>query len=253
MDKHSYTNFHGILLYRKDYKERDMLLKFFTAEYGKKMFFVRGARKPRFKMRADILPFTYGYYSGKISTNNLSYIYSTLDSNHYYNISNDLFLNAYATYIMSLVDVALSDSMPNLPWFNKLFTALKLINNGADPEIITNICEVQLLPSFGVAPELRSCVICGRNNLKFDYSESYGGIICQNHFHLDINRLRLDQKTIFYLRRFSTINLNKIGKIQVNDKVKYSLRKTLDKIYSDSVGIHLKSKQFLEKMDNFKF
>jgi DNA repair protein RecO (recombination protein O) len=253
MDGQSYTNFHGILLYRKDYKERDMLVKFFTAEAGKKMFFVRGARNPRFKMRADILPFTYGYYSGKINSNNLSYIYSTLDANHYYSISNDLYLNAYATYIISLVDVAFADSVPNLLWFNKLFTALKLINAGVDPEIITNICEVQLLSAFGVAPELRSCVICGQTNLKFDYSEAYGGIICQNHFYLDSNRLHLDQKTIFYLRRFSIVNLNKIGEIKVGSEIKNNLRKTLDKIYSDSVGIHLKSKQFLEKMVNFKF
>lgn len=41
------TNFNGILLFRRDYRERDMLIKFLTAEYGKKMFFIRGARRDR--------------------------------------------------------------------------------------------------------------------------------------------------------------------------------------------------------------
>ncbi len=54
------TNFNGILLFRRDYRERDMLIKFLTAEYGKKMFFIRGARRRGFKMAAELLPFTMG-------------------------------------------------------------------------------------------------------------------------------------------------------------------------------------------------
>ena len=252
MDSQTYMNFHGILLYRKNFKENDMLVKFLTAEAGKKMFFIRGARKRGFKMMADILPFTYGTYSGKINAENLSYIYSGLDTDHYENISEDIFLNAYATYIMSLVDVAFPDSTPIPHWFNQLFAALRLIDNGVDPEVITNICEIQLLGDFGVQPELRGCAICGRTDLNFDYSEAYGGLICQNHFHLDANRLHLDQKTIYYLRRFSIIDLNKLGNVNVNDNTKQNLRMLLDKIYSDSVGIHLKSKSFLDQMNDLR-
>ncbi|AYF92533.1 DNA repair protein RecO [Apilactobacillus bombintestini] len=252
MNSQTYMNFHGILLYRKDYKENDMLVKFITAESGKKMFFIRGARKRGFKMMADILPFTYGTYSGKINSNSLSYIYSALDTDHYENISSDIFLNAYATYIMSLIDAAYPDSVPILTWFNKLFDALKLIDNGMDPAIITNICEIQLLSQFGVQPELRGCVICGETNSNFDFSEAYGGLLCQNHFHLDPHRLHLDQKTIYYLRKFSVIDLSKISKINVGDTTKKSLRQLLDKIYNDSVGIHLKSKSFLDQMNDLK-
>ena len=32
------TNFNGILLFRRDYRERDMLIKFLTAEYGAVVF-----------------------------------------------------------------------------------------------------------------------------------------------------------------------------------------------------------------------
>lgn len=252
MDSQTYMNFHGILLYRRDYKENDMLVKFLTAEAGKKMFFIRGARKRGFKMMADILPFTYGTYSGKINNENLSYIYSGLDTSHYENISEDIFLNAYATYIMSLIDTAFEDSIPIPFWFNQLFAALRFIDNGVDPDVITNIMEIQLLDVFGVKPELRGCSVCGRNDLNFDYSESYGGLICQNHFHLDENRLHLDQKTIYYLRRFSIIDLNRLGNVNVNETTKVNLRKLLDKIYSDSVGIHLKSKKFLDQINDLK-
>ena len=49
-------NFHGIVMYQKAYRERDMLIKFFTEEAGKRMFFIRGAKKRGFKMTADLLP-----------------------------------------------------------------------------------------------------------------------------------------------------------------------------------------------------
>ncbi|UQS85442.1 DNA repair protein RecO [Apilactobacillus apisilvae] len=252
MNSQTYMNFHGILLYRKNFKERDMLVKFITAEVGKKMFFIRGARKRGFKMMPDILPFTYGTYSGKISKNNLSYIYSALDDDHYEKISNDIYLNAYATYIMSLIDVAFPDSMPILGWFNKLFEALKLINNGSDAAIITNIIEIQLLIVFGVQPDLHGCVFCHRDDLPLDYSETYGGLVCANHFHLDLHRLHLNARTVFYLRKFSIVDISKISKIKVNQNTKDELRRVLDKIYKDSVGINLKSKHFLDQINNLK-
>lgn len=64
--RHKVTDFHGIIMYRKDYQERDLLVKMLTLEHGKKMFFVRGAKKRGFKLTGDILPFTYGHYVGDI-------------------------------------------------------------------------------------------------------------------------------------------------------------------------------------------
>ena len=43
------VEFLGIVVSRKDYKERDMLVKILTDKYGFKTFFVRGVRKRGFK------------------------------------------------------------------------------------------------------------------------------------------------------------------------------------------------------------
>ncbi|MCK8624064.1 DNA repair protein RecO [Apilactobacillus sp. M161] len=252
MKNYHYIYFHGILMYRKNYREHDMLVKFFTAEFGPKMFFLRGARKKNYKLAADILPFSYGKYTGNIKKDLLSYIISPIDVKHYLNISEDIYLNAYATYIMNLLDTAFEDGHHSLEWFNKLFYSLKLINVGMDPQIVTNIMELQLLSVFGVAPELRGCVICGRSDLDLDYSEKMGGLICSNHFNQDLYRLRLDKKTIYYLRKFSIIELSKINNIKVNNQTKKELRSFFDNIYENDLGIKLKSKKFLDQMNNFK-
>lgn len=243
--------FHGILLYRKNYREHDMLIKFLTAERGKRMFLVRGARRNRFRMAADLLPFTYGVYEGSFAKRGLCYITSALDTHHYLNLIRNIKLNAYATYIMGLIDAAFPDNQMILKWFDKLFYGLKLINQGLNPEIIADIFEIQLLPVFGVAPNLKRCSICGRTNLPFDYSEKYGGLLCAKHWDKDPYRFHLDAKTVFDLQRFSVIPLKKIGQIQVRHKTEWQLRRLLNHIYHDSVGLTLKSKRFLDQMRQF--
>ncbi|USS86601.1 DNA repair protein RecO [Fructilactobacillus cliffordii] len=243
--------FHGILLYRQNYREHDMLVKFFTAEAGKKMFFIRGARRSKFKMTADILPFSYGTYDGSLKKQGLSYISAAKQVKHFTQISDDLMLNAYATYVMGLVDAAFSDGVAAPHWFDQLFYALNLINNGFDPAIITNIMEVQLLPVFGIAPQLKRCAVCGRKAHTYDYSEQLGGLICERHFADDPHRLHLEPRTIYYLQLFSVVDLQKIGKINVNQRTKQQLQQVLDQLYDNEVGLNLKSKKFLRQMKHW--
>ncbi|WP_098824840.1 DNA repair protein RecO [Secundilactobacillus silagincola] len=241
-------NFHGIVMYQKAYRERDMLIKFFTEEAGKRMFFIRGAKKRGFKMTADLLPFTYGVYAGDIREPGLSFINAAKDTENFTNIAQDISKNAYATYMMSLLDMAIPDNQPLGGWYQRLFHGLSLINDGLDEAIITNIFEVQMMSLFGVEPNLRQCVICGRTDLPFDYSESYGGLLCQAHWHLDPNRLDLDQRTIYYLRQFSAVDLTKLKTISVHEETKQHLRRALDMIYSDTIGVYPKAKRFLDQM-----
>lgn len=252
MVKGQLTDFNGILLYTKPYRERDLLIKFLTREFGKKMFLVRGAKRPRFKMRAAILPFTFGLYGGDIKEDGLSYINDGKQVNHFNEIANDITKNAYATYVMSLIDLAFHDGEPIPAWYDRLLIGLRLINEGFDAQIITNIFEVQLLQAFGVAPNWVDCAVCHRRDLPFDYSEAYGGLLCQNHWHLDPYRLHLDARTIYYLRLFSVVDLAKLTHIAVSDKTKKALRQVLDQIYQRSVGVVPKSKRFIDQLGKFK-
>ncbi|WP_268913134.1 DNA repair protein RecO [Lentilactobacillus sp. SPB1-3] len=246
------TDFTGILMYQKAYREHDMLAKFITKQFGKKMFIVRGAKRQNFKNRAAVLPFTYGTFNGVIKEEGLSYFNSGNTVSHYQQISDDIEINAYATYVMSLIDFAFPDSVQIPEWFEKLSLGLALMNDGFDASIITNIFEIQLLEAFGVAPNWVDCVVCHRQDLPFDYSESMGGLLCSNHWDQDEYRLHLDQRTIYYLRLFSVVDFRKLNKIDVNADTKSKLRQVIDQIYTRSVGYVPKSKKFLDQLSNFK-
>ncbi|MCZ2490895.1 DNA repair protein RecO [Dellaglioa carnosa] len=243
--------FEGILLYRKEYKERDLLVKFLTNRYGKKMFFIKGARKRGFKLSSALLPFTIGTYSGNLNDNGLSFINAAKEFEQLKMISQDIVSNAYTTYIFSLIDAAFKDNEPIPVWYQKVATAIRLIDEEFDAEIITNIIEIQLLSVFGVQPQLQGCAVGGETQGEFDYSEAYGGLLCSKHWYLDNNRLHATQKAIFYLRQFSVVNLDKLNSIKVAERTKKELRQIIDVIYDNSVGLNLKSKKFIDGMSSW--
>ena len=246
------TDFRGIIMFRRDYRERDLLVKILTDKIGPAMFFVKGAKKRGFRLAADILPFTHGEYIGSLTDNGLSFINTASDTSQYRSIASDISKNAYATYILALVDSAFQDGQGIGGWFNQVAAALDLINSGLDEQVIANVIETQLLVRFGVAPTWDRCVICGRDDLPLDFSEQYGGMLCRNHWHLDERRLHLDQRTVYYLQRFSTLNLQKLNSIKINSTTKRRLQFVLDSLYDNEVSLNLKSKKFIRQMGQWE-
>lgn len=251
MAQHSIEDFNGIVVSRKPYREKDLLVKILTDRFGFKTFFVRGAKGPKFKLRSALLTFSHGVYVGDVRDDGLSFINAAKDVIQYQSLTTNIELNAYATYLFGLLEAAFSENEPLGRWFLKMQRILELMDEGYDAEILTNIMEIQLLEPFGVKPDWESCVICQRTDLPFDFSEEYGGLLCQNHWHKDPHRLHLNQRTIYYLRLFSVLDLNRLNSIQVKPETKKELRKTIDQIYNDLVGVHLKSKKFIDEMQQW--
>lgn len=238
----------GIILSVRNHRENDRLVKLFTNRFGKRMFFVKGTRKPNSKLKTAILPFTKAMYIADIRDTGLCFLRDAKEVTHYSGMQTDIFLNAYATYVLGLADAALEDGIVDPTLFHKIEMTLTDIDEGYDPEIMVNIFEVQILPYFGVAPELRGCTACGTTEGTFDYSSSYGGLLCQNHWHLDPHRYHASARAVYFLRLFSRINLDQLGEIRVKEETKKELRQLLDMIYEESVGIKLKSKSFIDQM-----
>lgn len=241
----------GIVLSKRKYKERDFLVKLFLKDVGKLMFYVRGSKNPNQSLNHIIEPFTYATYIVDLRKSGLSFIRDAKQVEPYTVVQHDIFKNAYATYICGLIDASMEDRKIANPLFNQLHYGLEAINNGLDAEIIMNIFEVKLLYYFGVMPQLHACVICGNPNGPFDFSSKFGGILCQHHFHEDEHRLYADPRSLFYMNRFLNINLENLENISVADVTKQNIQSVIDYIYDESVGIRLKSKEFIRQMNKW--
>ncbi|GEK90654.1 DNA repair protein RecO [Alkalibacterium kapii] len=239
---------HGLVLSVRKHRERDFLVKLFTCEYGKLMFFVRGTKNPNNKLRPAIQPFTQAVYIADIRDRGLSFLRDSKNVSPFSFIQQDIFKNAYATYILQLADAALEDRQTDPGLFEQLNKGLGAIDEGLDAEVIMNMFEVRFLRYFGVMPELRGCVICGVTEGAFDYSSLHHGLLCPKHFHEDERRYHASPKAIHFIRLFSVISFDKINSISVKEETKKEIRDVLDQLYDELVGIKLKSRKFIDSM-----
>ena len=124
-----------------------------------------------------------------------------------------------------------------------LIDGLIKINEGFDSAVITNIIELKMLDYLGVRPIIDECAICGNKTNIVTISGDRGGYIC--------SKCRRDEyivsdKTIKLIRMFYYVDISKISKLKVSDKVKYELDMFISSYYDRYTGIYLKSKKFIK-------
>lgn len=246
------NNFFGIVVRRQRYKERDALVTILTREYGFKTFLVRGTQTAKSKISGAVITFSYGEYSGVIRESGLSYLNSASDVKQFTEIVQDIELNAYATFLFDLYHEAFVDDPVPGDWYRMLFKALLYIENGSDAQIIVNIMQMKLLKAFGVEPNMDACVVGGETTGDFDFSVLLGGLLCSKHYDNDIHRLHIPKRIIYFLRLFSKIDLDNVGRIEVKENNKDLIQHAIDSIYLGTVGYYPKSKVFIDKMKRWR-
>lgn len=242
----------GIVLYHRKHRERDFLVKIFTNRFGQLMFFVRGSKRQRGELWQAIQPFAKATFIADIRETGLSFLRGAKDLQTYRDLQTDIFKNAHATYICALADAALEDRIVNVQVYNRIEKSLELINEGYDPEVISNIMETKFLVDFGVAPNFTACGVCGKTKGVFDFSDKYHGILCSQHFQEDPRRLHIDPKAVHLVRLYSVIQLDRIGEISIQPGTQREIKRLIDHIYDQSVGLRLKSKKFIDNLYKYE-
>lgn len=153
----------GIVLYNREFREDDKLVKIFTEKSGKRMFFVKHAGKSR--LNPMLQPLVTADMLLKINDDGLSYIDDFQDVQVYKKINADLFALSYATYVLALADASIQDNQVDPALFAFLEKTLSLMEEGLDYEVLTNIFEIQILSRFGVILNLHECCFCHRVGL----------------------------------------------------------------------------------------
>ena len=239
----------GIILYNRNFREDDKLVKIFTETDGKRMFFVKHARKSQ--LNSVIQPLTVADFILKINDDGLSYIEDYKEVKLYQHINEDLFKLSYATYIVSLMDAAITDNVADPHLFAFLKKTLDLINDGLDYVILTNIFEIQILDRFGVQLNFHECAFCHRVGLPFDFSYKYSGLLCPDHYIRDDHRSHLDPNIPYLLNQFQSIQFDDLKTISIKPEMKENIRLFIDDLYDNYVGLHLKSKKFIDDLENW--
>lgn len=75
-------------------------------------------------------------------------------------IREDIFLTAYASFIVELTDKATEDKKHNPYLFEMLYQTLHYMCEGVDSEVLSLIYQTKMLPVLGMRPYFDTCAIC---------------------------------------------------------------------------------------------
>lgn len=236
----------GIILNEKSYGETSKIINVLTKEYGVIGMIAKGAKAIKSPLRSVTGKLTFAnffivYKKDKLSTlNNADVI------DHFKNIKQDIDSISYASFLLELSEQVVRHNSTKLV-YELLIDALKKINEGFDPMVITNIIELKYLDFLGVMPVLDSCANCGATTGIVTLSSSMGGYVCKNCIRN--NEHEIDTKVIKLIRMFYYVDISKIEKLEIKDKFKNEINTFLDEYYDRYTGLYLKSKDFIKNLN----
>lgn len=238
----------GIVLSETPYSESSKILNIITREYGVIGVLSKGCKSLKSPLRSVSSKLTYGYFNIQYKKDKLSILISVDIIDNLKNIKKDLSLKnlSYSYFILELTEQVIKHNYNN-NIFDIMIASILKINENFDPLVITNILQLKYLDYLGVMPVLNECASCGSKTSIATLSSSKGGLICNRCRQ---NEKIVDSKTIKLIRMFYYVDIKKITNLDISSKIKLEINSFLDEYYDLYTGLYLKSKRFIEDINN---
>lgn len=214
----AYIKVEGIVISETNYSETSKILNVVTKDYGRIGILSKGCRSLKSKLRSVSNKLVYGIFNISYKENGLSTLIDVEVKNTFPNILKSIEKITYASIIIDLIDQVMkqtnNEDIPDI-----LINSLELINNDLDYEAVYIIVSLKLLEYLGVKPEVTD---------------------------LNLENYKYSEKTIKLITMFFCVDLAKITKLNISDKVKRELEQFINQYYQEYTGIYLKSSEFLK-------
>ncbi|MCR2803173.1 DNA repair protein RecO [Paenibacillus soyae] len=240
----------GIVIRSMDYGESNKIVTLLTKTNGKAGVLIRGAKKVKSRHSSLAQPFTYGEYQYFRGTGLGTLNHGEIIESHH-DLRMHLDLSAYASYAAELTDRTLQEEEPSVFYFEQLKACLTAFSEGKDPQIVMHVYEMRVLDLSGYAPELEECVSCGNRVGPFKLSAHAGGVLCGRCGGRDPSAAAISESAHKLLRLFRRLDMRRLGAITVKPETKTELKRHMRALMDAQLGLHLKSRNFLDQLDKF--
>ena len=234
----------GIVISTTDYKENSKIINIFTKDKGIIGCISKGCKNLKSKLRLLSDKLSYAKFQISYRENGLSTLLDGDIIDYFINIKSDIIKVSYLTYITELSSSVYKESEDN-EVYNLMIEAIKKIEEGFDPKVITNILELQYLEFLGINLNLDSCVKCGSTKVS-TISLSKGGYVCSVH---RTNEPVVNEKVLKLLRLYNYVDISKISNLDIDEKVRDEISNIIDMYYEEYSGVYLKSKKILKELE----
>jgi len=238
--------FEGIILSETPYGESSKIINVLTKDAGLIGIMAKGAKKIKSKLRVGTEKFTIGKFNVYYHENKLSTLVSADILEPLKNIKTDIIKIGYLTYICELVYQTVKQNTSN-EIYKILISAILKIENGLEPDVITNILEIKMLEYLGVGIDFDKCIKCGDNTHIITISGDAGGYLCSECREKEII---YDEKTIKMFRAYYYVDIDSIKELKISKEVAENINRILSDYYERFTGLYLKSKEFLKQVTN---
>jgi DNA repair protein RecO (recombination protein O) len=234
----------GIVVSSTPFKENSKIINIFTKEKGIIGCVSKGCKKLKSPLRLISESFAYGTFHLYYKEDKLSTLIDGDIKNYLINSKSDIVKISYLSYLCELsVNVYKESESEDI--YSLLEAAILKIEEGYNPQIITNIIELQYLKYIGIDLNLDGCVVCG-NNKVVTLSLSKGGYICSNH---RTNEPIIDEKVLKLLRLYNYVDISKITNLDIDNSISNEINRLINEYYDEYSGINIKSKKFLKDLE----
>jgi DNA repair protein RecO (recombination protein O) len=244
----------GIVLKALHYGDSDLIVTFYTRDFGKLTAIAKGARNSRKRFVNVLEPFCCSsllFY--RKQRDQLAWLESCSRINEYPEIRNSLDGTLLASYLIDLVDHFSVEEKPDAELFVLLQTFLSLIEAGDTSERLLRFFEIRHLKLSGYAPALDRCILC---NLPLDSQQRYVFSIAQGGLHCrscsstaaDSGALQISLGTIKTLQLGREIETGKMKRIFFSGQTARESRTLLSLFIGHILGKELKSLKILNEI-----
>lgn len=171
----------GIILRTRIFGEADRLVTLLTKEKGKIEAVARGARRPRNRLVGVTQQFSY--LRGLIFTGkDLDQLSQAELIKSFAPLRDDLLKMAYASWWAELLDTFLPVAEVNTDIFLFTLAGLVVLEQTADPMLLSRAFELRLLKYLGYNPVLDCCVRCreSADGALVGFAPGEGGMLCRS-------------------------------------------------------------------------
>lgn len=235
----------GIIVNEIDYRDKSKIISVLTNK-GLIGMIAKGCKSPKSMLRSCTDKLTYGKFYIKYKENKLSILNNFDSYSNFKNIKSDFNKLGFTMYLLNLSYQVAKENFNENIYYN-LVDALKKIEDGINPLVMTNILELKFLTFLGVEPILDRCSICMNQNNIIGLSTSKGGLVCSNCFQ---NDMLVDEKVIKLIRLYYYIDIKKIDSFNVDKKFVNDINRFIDDYYEKYTGLYLNGKKIVADIFN---
>jgi len=236
----------AIVLGHRNLGEADKILTLFSPDRGKIHAVARGVRKPRNPILAGSQLFTYSSFL-IVEGKNLDNISQCEIKESFYRIRQNLESMAYGLYFAELLRASTPIEDKNRELFRFFLKTMYLLQEWENKELLCRIYEVKLMAIQGFAPEVFSCVSCGKKPSGAVYfSPSMGGILCHDCHNKDEKAASITLDTLNALQQMLMLTYEKLKNMDISIFTREQLSNILSLFISHQIDRKLKTIQFIK-------